>query len=584
MLAVVWFHSGLAGLSGGFAGVDVFFVISGYLIAGIIGRELAAGQFSFKRFYQRRVRRIALALIVVLLASLVAGYALLLPFELVKLGESALAALGMAPNLYFWGETDGGYFGLTKRITPPLLHTWSLGVEEQFYLLFPLFLVLAARWKLVRPALWVGAALSFALCVVGSTLVTKAAFYLLPTRAWELALGALLASGAIALPERMRADAGIAGLAMIIGGMALLKAGGQSPLWLVVVPVLGTVLAIGAGAAGPVGRLLALPPLVSVGQISYSLYLWHWPVFAFLKHWRIETELAATWAVVGIALSLGLAALSYRWIEQPARLGMVPFRRVLALVLPGAALVAAFGAAAIAQLGWPQRFDREALARLAQSSDKVPLAESCDTVPLAALSKGCQMGHGSPQALIWGDSHAGADSAGIAEGLGQPTLLATWGGCPPGLAPPGAGLDLCVQRNRAVIDWLKARPEIATVVLVANWPRRKAEGEAPWRDVQAAIDALPGRRVIVIAGTPLAGIDVPWASALRQSRGMPPLQLHCPPARVQVHGALVVDFSAAFCAHPKPWLLLTDGNHPSATANREVIAPTVRAAIAARRE
>lgn len=132
VLAVVWFHSGLPGLPGGFVGVDVFFVISGYLIGGIVLRELAADGFRFARFYERRFRRIAPALVIVLLASIITGYLLLLPAQLITLGRSALSALAMVPNLFFWRQGSGGYFGLTKRVSPPLLHTWSLGVESSF--------------------------------------------------------------------------------------------------------------------------------------------------------------------------------------------------------------------------------------------------------------------------------------------------------------------------------------------------------------------------------------------------------------------------------------------------------------------
>lgn len=198
ILPVVWFHAGLPGLPGGFTGVDTFFVISGYLITSIVHREMAAGEFTYARFYERRVRRIAPALLTVVIATLAIGYALLLPSELIALGKSAIAAVLMVPNIYFWREA--GYFALGEGITP-LLHSWSLGVEEQFYLIFPPILILAKRWKVVQPAVILFALTSFLLCLLGTKYSPSAAFYLLPTRAWELMLGAVLAVGALSIPR-----------------------------------------------------------------------------------------------------------------------------------------------------------------------------------------------------------------------------------------------------------------------------------------------------------------------------------------------------------------------------------------------
>jgi hypothetical protein len=432
VLAVLWFHSGLSGLSGGFTGVDVFFVISGFLIAGIVAREHAAGSFSFAHFYERRVRRIVPALVTVILATLVAGYALMLPEELVKLGESALAALGMVPNFYFWNEGDGGYFGLTKRVSPPLLHTWSLGVEEQFYLLFPAFLLVAARLGRLRLAIGLVALGSFALYLLASRLASPAAFFLLPTRAWELA-------------------------------------------------------------------------------------------------------------------------------------------------------VVAMSVVAIAREGLPERYDPKILMLAAQARDSVPLAESCDSVPFDRLEERCKIGEGQATALLWGDSHAAAESVGITKALGQTAILITKNGCPPALEPADYPPNRCVLHNRAVRDWLTKHPEIKTVVLAASWPQpRKGKEVANWRDTQAAIDALAGRDVLVVAGVPRAGMNVPWSSALRAARGMPPPSWPCPRPLVPLERAFIVDLSTAFCAHRRPWMHFVDGAHASKTANEEIIGPAMLKILAHR--
>jgi peptidoglycan/LPS O-acetylase OafA/YrhL len=583
VLAVLWFHSGLSGLSGGFAGVDVFFVISGYLIAGIVAREHAAGSFSFAHFYERRVRRIAPALVTVILATLVAGYALMLPEELVKLGESALAAMGMVPNFYFLNEADGGYFGLTKRVSPPLLHTWSLGVEEQFYLLFPAFLLIAARLGRLRLAIGLVALGSFALYLLASRLASPAAFFLLPTRAWELALGAMLAVGAFTVPARFGGVAALAGLLAILFGYVAIGAEGVSPAWMIAIPVIGSAMLIGSGGQTAVGRLLSVAPLVWVGRISYSLYLWHWPVFAMLRQWRVEMVLPVEWAVMGMLLSLLLAWASYRWIEQPARRTNVPFRRVL-LSLGGTVLaVVAMSVVAIAREGLPERYDPKILMLAAQAQDSVPLAESCDSVPFDRLEERCKIGDGSATALLWGDSHAAAESVGITAALGQTAILITKNGCPPALEPADYPPNRCVLHNRAVRDWLTKHPEIKTVVLAASWPQpRKGKAVANWRDTQAAVDALAGRDVLVVAGVPRAGMNVPWTSALRAARGMPPPSWPCPRPLVPLERAFIVDLSAAFCAHPRPWMHFVDGAHASKTANEEIIGPAMQKILADR--
>lgn len=586
VLPVVWFHSGLPGLPGGFAGVDVFFVISGYLITGIIARGLAAGSFSFAGFYQRRVRRIAPALLVVLLATLAIGTLLLLPRQLSELAKSAIAAQLLVPNFHFWLDGGGGYFGLAKRLPPLLLHTWSLGVEEQFYLLFPLFLVLATRWRIARSATIAVIALSAALCWLGADRAPVATFFLLPTRAWELGLGAALAQGLLAIPIRLRGMAAWAGLALLGAAYALPGGSDQSHFLTVVAAALGAVLVIASGPETLAARLLALPALTGTGRISYSLYLWHWPVFLFAQQWLISAALPSAWSLACIALSFGLAWLTWRFVEQPARRSAVPFRRVMAWVGAGSLVVFGLAVAIIATAGFPARFSPEVLALSRQTRDHAPLASICSDLPLSRIARQCVIGSGAPRVAIWGDSHAAADSPGIAAALGQTSVLISTGGCAPSLgsraALPGSlGADACTRRNRTVLDWLNRQPEITTVVLVARWQSYVAiSGPGYWRGVQATVVGLNGKRVLVVAGTPIPGVNVPWANALRRHFGRAPLTLDCPPAAVPLRGVAVIDLAPAFCAHPRQWTLFFDGNHPSLTANREVIEPALRRTLA----
>jgi hypothetical protein len=297
---------------------------------------------------------------------------------------------------------------------------------------------------------------------------------------------------------------------------------------------------------------------------------------------RAKAGLPASLALGAIAAAIILGAISYYLIEQPARRSAISFRSVLIGVGAGTGLVLALALIPLLSSGLPSRFSAQALAMSAQSRDHAPLAQRCIDVPLEQIEHRCAIGAGNPAALIWGDSHAAADSAGIGAGLGQTAVLAAAGGCAPLLtASLEAKPNRCIQRNRAMIEWLGARPQITTVVLVANWTaHRGAKADRTWNDLVATVAAMPGRRVVILAGTPNPQIDVPAVSAMREHLGLAPLSLNCPPANVPVQGALIVDLSAAFCAHPRPWLLFTDSNHPSATANREVIAPILRTALA----
>lgn len=574
----MWFHSGLPGAPGGFVGVDVFFVISGYLITRIIRDDLAAETFSFGHFYRRRFRRIAPALAVVLIATLAVGYLMLVPNDLARLCRSAIAAVTMVPNIFFSYVGGGDYFAIAKRAQPPLLHTWSLGIEEQFYLLFPLFLMIATRFRVARPAIVLVAISSFALCVLGTRYAPTATFYLLPGRAWELALGAMLAVDAVTIPARWRAIASAIGIATIAAGIVLLEGQGISPLWAVAIPAFGAMLLIGSGSDAPVNRVLAVAPLVWIGRISYSLYLWHWPIFAFLQRWWIDDHLPATWSLAGIGVSFVLAWITYRWVEQPARRSSSPFRRVAVPVTAGAAIILAGAIVALTSGGLPQRFTPRARAMIAQSDDHAPLGLTCLNMPLPDVERSCRVGKGTPTVLIWGDSHSAADSAGIAAGLGRTAIVIGNGGCPPTIDPRSGMSGGCVKRNRAILAWLRQRPAITTIVFAALWHTyEKRDHDAFWRGMQPTVAALGDRRVIVLAGVPYPGIDVPNDSAIREQWGRPPLRFDCPPARAPISGVTLVDLSTAFCAYPEPWRLFVDRNHPSMTANRAIIAPAFAA-------
>jgi peptidoglycan/LPS O-acetylase OafA/YrhL len=324
VIPVLLFHVDAVLVPGGFTGVDIFFVISGFLITSLIVKEIEEGRFSILEFYKRRALRILPAFLVMIAFVLALTWPLLFPEETRAFALSLVAATLFVSNIYFWQTS--GYFDADVE-TAPLLHTWTLSVEEQFYLLLPVFLILVWRFFGRRFALAIVAVsvLSFVVSLWGVSNRGTAAFYLLPTRAWEFGIGGLAAvsglgaKGRFALPGTLpRTLLAVAGAVLVVWGFVMLD--GDSPfpganaLW----PAVGAMLLIAFSEGTVVGRLLSLRPMTAIGKISYSVYLWHWPLVVF---WRIEAPPMADWIryAVLISLSLALGALSYYFVEQPFR-------------------------------------------------------------------------------------------------------------------------------------------------------------------------------------------------------------------------------------------------------------------------
>lgn len=352
IVPVVLFHSGLGLFAGGFVGVDVFFVISGYLITQILYREAGERRFSIAHFYARRVRRIFPALFFMLAATLAAGIWLLLPQELSALARSSIAATLFVSNILFYRES--GYFA-TAAIYKPLLHTWSLGIEEQFYVFFPLGLWLVHRWKpkALLPVLFAVFVLSFGLNVALVGRFQSAVFYMLPTRAWEL-----MAGGIVAIVSR-RSNGILAAAGLMLIGLAAVgfHEGIPYPGLAALLPVAGTALVIGFGEGTGTGKLLSLAPIRGIGLISYSLYLWHWPVLTFAR-FALGTQLSPFATTGCIAFSVLMAWLSWAYVEAPFRKPGAPGPAI------GVGLASMTGAIAISALllpGYPSRLPASAL-------------------------------------------------------------------------------------------------------------------------------------------------------------------------------------------------------------------------------
>jgi peptidoglycan/LPS O-acetylase OafA/YrhL len=432
VVPVVLFHAKF-GCPGGFVGVDVFFVISGFLISTLILKELADGDFSLIAFWERRIRRILPALAVMVLATLVAGWFLFVPEDFKKLGQSVFAQTLLLSNFFFYqqGFWVGGYFSATAE-AQPLLHTWSLAVEEQFYLFFPLLLIFLKHCS--RPALTIIisalAMVSLGLSWYGCHAFPSATFYFLPTRAWELFLGTLLAlmRGQLTVSAPMRETTGWIGVILIAYAIFFYDANTSFPGLGAIPPCLGAALVIFSGESklSLVGQMLAFKPVAFIGLISYSLYLWHWPLLVFSKYpfnyegWKIRAAM--------LVASLALAILSWRFIETPFRKRRIWQKRLQIFGFAGfsAAALLVFGFFVDKSQGVPLRFSGKNLSYVITRSH----IAFRNSVKLDEAVAGKFVEFGSPDTnrpiklLIWGDSHGMA----ITSVLNELCLRYAWRG------------------------------------------------------------------------------------------------------------------------------------------------------------
>jgi peptidoglycan/LPS O-acetylase OafA/YrhL len=484
---VLAYHIGTRVLNGGFIGVDIFFVISGYLITKILLKELNEGRFSISAFYVRRVRRIAPALIAVLLVTTAVAYFILLPSELKDYARSLLAAVFSVSNFYFWSQS--GYFdGLS--LSKPLLHTWSLAVEEQFYVFFPILLAIVFRrnrnW--ITPTLVILAFCSFVASVWAVMYYPSLAFYWPVTRTWELMCGSCLAIGAVPAIRSAagRNTASLAGLALIcFAGMRYTSAT-PFPGVAALAPCIGTVLIIAAGTHGTtlVNRALALRPVVFIGLISYSLYLWHWPVVVFQAMGEGFGGFSSpVRKCLMAATALLLGTLSWRFVERPFRVGdkRTPNRKVFqvaalcAAVPVFAACVFLFGG------GLKSRFPSRSIA-VATYLENPEAGDrwhyrigSCFITSKNSFKDFDQatclrMNPAVPNYLIFGDSHAAHLDYGLSTTFPNENFLqATASGCMPFIEQAKSNRSDCVKLVDFVLkDYLPAS-HLKAVLIGGNW-------------------------------------------------------------------------------------------------------------------
>jgi peptidoglycan/LPS O-acetylase OafA/YrhL len=483
ILPVLLYHYKLGPFGGGFVGVDVFFVISGYLITSLIHAEMEQGRFSIAGFYERRVRRIFPALFALLLAATVVAFLVLFPDDFARYAKSLLATAGFGSNFEFWREA--GYFDVAAQ-QKPLLHLWSIAVEEQFYLLFPVILLLARRMKWTVAIVAAIFVVSLGLSIWGVEHAPTATFYLLPARAWELMLGALLALGAIPQIENrvVREAASLIGLALIAIAVFIYTDATKFPGLAALLPCVGTALIIWSGQDAGVNRALSWQPLVFIGLISYSLYLWHWPLYVFARDFLFR-DLTLLERCGLIVASFALATFSLYFIERPFRR---KDNRVARPVLFGGALatmaVTAVCAGVVLQTdGLPQRLPPNVQTILAEETDHEPRMARCFGLTAQDVRDGklCRFGdpHATPDFVLWGDSHADAMLPAV-RAIALREHRAGWfagtDSCAPLLGMKRPDAWKCFDFNNEIIK-LATQPGIKDVILDARWAKN-AEGTA----------------------------------------------------------------------------------------------------------
>ncbi len=531
ILCVVLFHFDL-GLTGGYVGVDIFFVISGYLITQGLLLPRHLGVRGILVFWARRLRRLVPALVVVSVVTLVVALLLLMPDELVAFGKSLQASDLFYSNYLYYSEA--GYFD-APSLTKPFLHTWSLSVEAQFYVAFPLMVILLrsqlmARHKGAIAILCALFTLSFAASIAWVRTNPSLAFYALPARAWELLAGSLLAFGVLRAINNSPANQLLQAVGMVLVAWSawFYSANTPFPGGAALVPVLGAFLLIYSGQSSPptapVSCLLKSKPLVWIGKRAYSLYLWHWPLIVLLPN-AFGREPSPGRTVIGVVLAIGLSDFTYRLVERPFNRWQGSHRVKLLMILSVGFLWLASILGSVLLQSWrglPSRLSKEALVLAAGARDVAPAADRCHTVEPTRIQNADLCKLGAPDVrparfVVWGDSHAHAmygafDRLAIEYGVSGEH--ASYAACPPLL---GVGVathtsDACQRFNAAMLDYIN-KHEFRYVFLIARWSVYSS-GHTP-----NGMETGPEPLLVEAVGAPRGGVSA-TSSQLLFARGM----------------------------------------------------------------
>ncbi|QWG24529.1 acyltransferase [Bradyrhizobium sediminis] len=483
VVPVVLYHAGVPGFPGGFVGVDIFFVISGYLICGMIDADIRKQTFSLGNFYKRRALRILPALFVMFLVTSILAYLYCLPVEFEDYARSLASAAGSISNIYFAGTA--GYFDAPAE-TKPLLHTWSLGVEEQFYLIVPLLMLLAWRVAPKRAGLLfaVAAALSFAAALAVSYRNTTFVFYLTPFRAWELALGALLSIGFLPAPRTAfwKTACGATGMLLVLG--AIFLGSPSAPLLLMTaLASIGATLVIASSERGisAVGRLLSLRPIVFIGLISYSLYLWHWPLIVFQRTDGLLLAESSGFVarLVLVAASAGIAFLSWKFVEMPFRSKAGGTSKGLVFGVASTAMASTIALCGLVLFlgGAPFRFPERVVSIASYLAYDPSAAFRSGQCYLATNRQQLDVGtcmtldRKRPNYLLVGDSHAAHLWFGLSSAMPEVNLMqATASACRPAVLPVSRlETRACPKLMHFVFNDFLLHNKVDKILLAASW-------------------------------------------------------------------------------------------------------------------
>jgi peptidoglycan/LPS O-acetylase OafA/YrhL len=514
ILPVLLFHVGYSVFSGGFVGVDVFFVISGYLITKILLDDMHNGKYSLLTFYERRIRRIVPALACVIIFVLMASPFFLPPDNYSFLPKEIIGTLLFSSNIISFLKS--GYFS-TDAEQRPLLHTWSLGIEEQFYIISPIVLFIAFKYfrTNMKIIIIIFTILSFLMSIFLSKNNPTSSFYLLHTRYWELSFGALAAIGVFKKSEGkiQREILSAFGLFLILFAVFTFTSKTIFPGYSAILPVFGATLVILNSQNTLIGKFLSLRPMVFIGVISYSLYLWHWPLVVFSHDkYIIDLHLSREMLVV---LSILIAWFSTRFIEAPFR-DKAAYDRVKIFKLSSYAYAFLFLSSIVVWplKGWSERLSNEKAYILSATKDYSPVRDKCHfSSGVPSPDKYCVLGGGNKRAelFVWGDSHGAEISYALSNLIGLYT--ATYSACPPSIGFTSVERPECKTHNKEVLNFILNDKNIKTVVLAANY--NKYEGDERYLNfVNGFKDTIyelkkARKHIIVLDQIPTPGINVP---------------------------------------------------------------------------
>lgn len=539
VLSVVIFHAFPDLLTGGFLGVDIFFVISGYLITGSITKDIELGRFSLKEFYRRRIRRLFPALSLVVIFCIVVGYRTLDPREFLDFNKSVISTMLFVSNIFFMQNTD--YFGGAAE-SMPLLHTWSLSVEEQFYILFPIFLFLLYRFFRKKSL-----ATTIVLTILGlvlSEMIVRLrpewGYFFTPARAFELMIGASVSLMAAPFsldgkPKTANLLAGT-GILMMLVPMVLYTSKTPFPGIAAAIPCLGAgmVLLAGTHLRTLTGRLLSTLPFQFFGNLSYSLYLWHWPLLAFPRA-VLGVDLAPEVAGIAVIAAILISAASYRWVETPF---IRPGYPKLPYLTVGTSMIAVFCGIAMVGVslkGMPDRFSPEARALFAArtaGNPEIPGQKPClfsgkHAGDIKPYGENCVFGPPGVAAdvVVWGDSHGAAMARALGEAVsldGHALRQVTLASCPPAMGLVISSRPNCVAQNKASLAAILADANVHTVILGTYYqPIVMSQLPAFETAFTETVRALRegGKQVIIMMPVPSLPVEVPKTLGFMHDNG-----------------------------------------------------------------